>query len=69
MNIQNCAPVYLQKPLRPIRAMFSLSKAASLFSLRGLIYIPDWSIYINLLPLVNCQSRIINLQVLTQQVT
>lgn len=66
MNIQDRVPVYLQKPPRPIRAMFSHSNPASDFYLRGLIYIPDWSIYVNLLSLVKSQWRIINLQVLTQ---
>lgn len=67
MNIQDCVPVYLQKPSRPIRAVYSHSNPASDFYLRGLIYIPDWSIYVNLFSLVNSQRRLISLQLLTQR--
>lgn len=66
MNIQDCVPVCLGKPWRPIRAVFSQSDPASDFYLRVLIYIPDWSIYVNLFSLVNSQRRMINLQMLTR---
>lgn len=56
MNIQDCLPVYLQKPLRPIRAVFPHSNPASDFYLRGLIYIPDWSIYVHLYSSVNSEE-------------
>lgn len=69
MNTQNCVPVYLQKPWRPIIAVLSHSNPASDFYLRGLIYIPGWSIYVNLFSLVNSQWRIINLQLPTQPVS
>ena len=69
MNIQDCILVYLQKPLRPIRAVFSSSNPACDFYLWGLIYIPDWSINVNLLSLVNNEWRIINLEPLTQPVS
>lgn len=36
-------------PWRPIRAVFSHSDPASHFCHRGLVDIPDWSIYVNLL--------------------
>lgn len=46
MNIQDRVPIYLEKPQRPVRALLSHGSPAFDFHLRGLIYIPDWSIYV-----------------------
>lgn len=62
-------PVYLQKPLVSIITVFSHSNPASDFDLRGLIYIHDWSVYVNLHALLNSQYKINNLQLLTQPIS
>lgn len=69
VNIQDHISVYLQKLLRPITAVPSHSNPASDFDLGELIYIPDWSIYVNSFSLFNSQWKIINLQLLTQPIS
>lgn len=40
MSIQDCIPVELQRPLRPIKTVFTHCNPTSDFNFRGVIYIP-----------------------------